>query len=210
MKRHLEPELIAELTAPVGNFEPPTLVPQPIHLNKNAHALEVLSQKENEENHVQHWYNIRSRPKLVNVAVSPVHRQPPKVHLNLTSTTISPNITHLQSRVAIRNYDIDPSIIPSIKVKIPQRKYAPGYGTSNHALQLWQLQATMHDNFPNEGFSGAIIDDKIGKFLEFCHLINMENYCNIWMKSFTNELGRLAQGIRDMPGTKHHRLHYLR
>ena len=59
----------------------------------------------------------------------------------------------------------------------------------------------MHSNFPYKGFDGAIIDDKNGKSLEFRHLIKMEKYRNIWMKNFTNELGRLAQGIRDVPGT---------
>ena len=111
--------------------------------------------------------------------MSPVHVQPPRVYLSLTSTTIPPNITRLQSRVAIRNYDIDPSIIPSIKVKIPQRKYAQDCGAANHALHLWQLQATMHANFPNEGFARAIIDYETGKSLEFCHLIKMDKYRDI-------------------------------
>ena len=59
----------------------------------------------------------------------------------------------------------------------------------------------MHANLPNKGFSGAIIENETGKSLEFCHLIKMDKYRNIWMKSFANELGRLAQGIRDVPGT---------
>ena len=29
----------------------------------------------------------------------------------------------------------------------------------------------------------------------------MDKYRDIWMKSFDNELGRLAQGIQDVPGT---------
>ena len=59
----------------------------------------------------------------------------------------------------------------------------------------------MYANLPNKGFDGAIIDYETGKYLEFCHLIKMEKYRDIWMKSFTNELGRLAQGICDVPGT---------
>ena len=57
----------------------------------------------------------------------------------LTSRTISPNITRLQSRVAIINYDIHTSIIPIIKVKSAQHKYAQGYAAANHGLQIWQL-----------------------------------------------------------------------
>ena len=55
-------------------------------------------------------------------------------------------------------------------------------------------------NLPNKGFYGAIIDDEIGKSLEFCHLTKMDKYHNIWMKSFPNELSHLAKGISDVPG----------
>ena len=59
----------------------------------------------------------------------------------------------------------------------------------------------MHANFPNEGFSGAIIDDETGKSFEFWNLIRMDKYRDIWMISFANKLGWLAQGICDVPGT---------
>ena len=85
-----------------------------------------MSQKDNEESHVHHRYNLLPRPNLVKATVSPVRIQPPRVHPSLTRATISPNSTHLRSRVTIVNYDIDPSIIPSIKVKSSQRKYAHG------------------------------------------------------------------------------------
>ena len=29
----------------------------------------------------------------------------------------------------------------------------------------------------------------------------MDKYCTVWMKIFDDELGRLTQGIRDIPGT---------
>ena len=139
MQRHLEPEHISELTEPVGDFDPPAFVPQPTTVNDNAHAPEVISHKEDEEAHVQHRYNLRTRPNIVIATVYPVHIQHPRVHPSVTSATISPNITFLKSRVAVVNYKTDPSIIPIIKVKSPQRKYAQGYDAANHALQLWQL-----------------------------------------------------------------------
>ena len=95
----------------------------------------------------------------------------------MTSVTISPILTRLQSHVAIVNSDIDPSIIPSIRVEIPQRKYVQGYAAANHAHKLWQLQATMHANFPDKSLDGAIIDNETGKLLEFCHLIKMDGTC---------------------------------
>ena len=106
----------------------------------------------------------------------------PRVHPSVTSATISPKLTRLRSRVAVVNSDINPSIIPSIKVESPQHKYAQGYAAANRLLHLGQLQATMHANLLNEGFVGAIIDDETGKLLEFCHLIKMDKYRDIWMK----------------------------
>ena len=54
--------------------------------------------------------------------------------------------------------------------------------------------------FPNKGIAGAIIDDETGKSLEFCHLINMDKYRDICIKSVSNEHGSLAQGICDVTG----------
>ena len=59
----------------------------------------------------------------------------------------------------------------------------------------------MYENLPDERFDRAIIDNETGKSLEFCHLIKMGKYRDIWMKSFANELGCLAQRIHDVPGT---------
>ena len=50
-------------------------------------------------------------------------------------------------------------------------------------------------------FSNAIIYEETGKSLEYRDLVKMENYEGTWNTSFANELGRLAQGIRDIPGT---------
>ena len=58
----------------------------------------------------------------------------------------------------------------------------------------------MTTNYP-EDFANSILDKETGKSLKFCHLMKLEKYRTIWTKSFANELGRLAQGIRDIPGT---------
>ena len=142
----------------------------------------MISQYDEDEEPNQPRYNLRSRPNLVN-------------------SVLSPELVHLRSRAAVCNSDIDPSIIPGININRSANKYTRGLAAANHALQLWQLHTTMATNFPNEGFAHAIIDEETGKSLEFRHLIKLEKYRDIWMKSFANELGRLAQGIRDIPGT---------
>ena len=40
-----------------------------------------------------------------------------------------------------------------------------------------------------------------GKSLEYRQLIQIDRYKKIYSCSYANELGRLAQGIRDIPGT---------
>ena len=50
-------------------------------------------------------------------------------------------------------------------------------------------------------FCGVIIDEDTGESLEYRDLIKLPKYREVWMKSFANEIGRLAQGIRDIKGT---------
>ena len=45
------------------------------------------------------------------------------------------------------------------------------------------------------------IDDKTGEALEYRHLIKHPKYKDVWETSLANKFGRLAQGIRKIPGT---------
>ena len=47
----------------------------------------------------------------------------------------------------------------------------------------------------------AVFDQETGKLLEYRQLTKMPKCKARWDKSFANELGRLAQGIRDIEGT---------
>ena len=40
-----------------------------------------------------------------------------------------------------------------------------------------------------------------GKAFEYKDLINIQEHKELWTTSYANELGRLTQGIRDIPGT---------
>ena len=65
---------------------------------------------------------------------------------------------------------------------------------ANIALQLntWALE---------EHFAGAVADPDTGKQLEYRDLIAQAETKPTWSKSFANEIGRLAQGIRNIKGT---------
>jgi hypothetical protein len=49
--------------------------------------------------------------------------------------------------------------------------------------------------------ANAVINPVTGKALEYRQLIKREQYTTTWTRSFANELGRLAHGIRAIEGT---------
>ena len=66
-----------------------------------------------------------------------------------------------------------------------------------HANKLLQMDEwAYHDHF-----AGAIIDGITGESLEYRDLIKDEKRRIIWERSLSNEIGCLAQGIRDVKGT---------
>jgi hypothetical protein len=54
--------------------------------------------------------------------------------------------------------------------------------------------------FPKEVLN-AILNRDMGELMEMWHLLQNPKYSELWGKSYTKELGRLAQGIPGMKGT---------
>ena len=73
-------------------------------------------------------------------------------------------------------------------------KYQGGYANANKFLQMdeWAFQ---------QYFAGAIVDEETGQAMEYRDLIKHPKHKNTWEISLANELGRLAQGIREVKGT---------
>ena len=80
--------------------------------------------------------------------------------------------------------------MPDLTIK--DKKIRRGWASANLDLQMkeWAFQ---------EQFAGAIINDKTGKKLEYRDLMKRPELRERWYKSLANKLGRLAQGIRDIP-----------
>ena len=80
-------------------------------------------------------------------------------------------------------------------LNIEDNKYARGLTAANRVLQMeeWAYK---------ELFAGAIIDEKTGESLEYRELIKRPEVKEKWFTALANELGRLAQGIRDIKGTE--------
>jgi hypothetical protein len=64
--------------------------------------------------------------------------------------------------------------------------------------RAYQLLATP---LPGINRAYAVTDVTTGKQLEYCQLLQRPNLKPIWERAFANELGRLAQGVRDIKGT---------
>ena len=82
-------------------------------------------------------------------------------------------------------------------------KYTRPYKMANQFLQLreWARKRQCHIEREKGGVAGAIIDDETGNAMEYRALIKNPKYREVWQRSYANELGRLAQGVRDIKGT---------
>ena len=82
--------------------------------------------------------------------------------------------------------------IPNLAIS--EGKLTRGWIKANQNLQFdeWALQ---------DCFAGAIIDKATGESLEYRELIKRPETRETWFKSLANEIGCLAQGIRDIKGT---------
>jgi hypothetical protein len=65
------------------------------------------------------------------------------------------------------------------------------------------IQSAIQDGLeiPKDHIAFAVIDESTGKAFEYKDLINSPKHKEVWTKSYANELGRLTQGVRDIPGT---------
>jgi hypothetical protein len=50
-------------------------------------------------------------------------------------------------------------------------------------------------------FIGAFINNNTGDVLGYHHLMKIDKHKKVWANGFTNEIGQLFQGIRNVPGT---------
>ena len=172
--------------------ESPTAVPtsEPVHIEPQ-NVSEPIIQQPTQSQSFEAEPNKSCANAPAPVLIPPDDDEPIAAGYNLRSRTRN-----------IINAQIDPSIIPPTNVLRGAHKYTRGFAAANHALQVYQLARSMHDrNSLPENFANAILDEETGRSLEFRQLIKLDKYRDIWMHSFANELGRLAQGIRDIEGT---------
>ncbi len=92
---------------------------------------------------------------------------------------------------------IQDDLMPNCPLAIKPHKLYHSYSSAAHALavQTYVLGAD------SSCFIGAIINKETSNLLEYCQLIKIAKYWDIWTLSFTHELGQLFQGICKHKGT---------
>jgi hypothetical protein len=126
-------------------------------------------------------------------------RHSPRTHAAPSATTAP---TGLHARTAhmincvIAEHVLTEAQLPPPTTTMPSCRR--GYAFAAHLLQHNELPSAAN---ASKHFIGAVIDNDTGAILEYWHLIKSEKYRRIWERSFANDLGRLFQGIRDIPGT---------
>jgi len=82
--------------------------------------------------------------------------------------------------------------------KIHHTAHIPNAQVTNVTLPL---PSTLLNEYLPHPFAGAVYDEETGKLLEYHQLIKHKCLGPTWTRAAANEFGRLAKGIRDIPGT---------
>jgi hypothetical protein len=129
------------------------------------------------------------------------HLPPPSsIHQRTRNQFLRPSHTGLTTWSQLRartahmiNCIIANKIIPLTVNLTSTLPTAIGYAFAAHQLAI-ENQVAHH-------FIGAVINNKTGNMLEYCHLVKNKNTHTLWETNFANKIGRLFQGIRHLKGT---------
>ncbi len=87
--------------------------------------------------------------------------------------------------------------LPDFSLVIKPHKLHHGFLQATQALAVW----TYVLGTDSSSFIGAIMDKDTGNTLEYCQLIKIPKYQDIWKSNFANKLRQLFQGIHKHKGT---------
>jgi hypothetical protein len=141
--------------------------------------------------------------------------QPSQLPLSRMSETPSPIAHCTRSRLAPPQHRSLVALvvqyhIPTAKATQHQYTFASQFADLFQALVLSEPESTdfaclyARLSTLNEGHSLAVLDKESGQLLEHCQLQQDPCYKEVWDRSYSNELGRLCQGIGtgDKAGSK--------
>eukprot|EP00804_Cyclotella_cryptica_P006014 CCRYP_000255-RA/>CCRYP_000255-RA protein AED:0.25 eAED:0.25 QI:0/0/0/1/1/1/2/0/796 len=160
---------------------------------------------------------IQNLRDLITGAASSLNNTPPSTEsistiIKETATSITPTLTNLVSPDPSPQplQSATPTRVPNQPTVIPfeEHEYTPSdpptprYNLRSQSNIVLSAIAMIGEAQARGMTVAAVIDNDTGDSLEYRHLIKHPKYKEIWSRSYANELGRLTDGIRDIPGTK--------
>ncbi len=148
---------------------------------------------------------IQQLRNLITKAANCQPKQQPKPEIELApnppnpihTTPVTTNTAHPNDRPPRT-----PNIIPFNEDEYsPPAEPAPRYNLRSRPNIILSAIKTNTLEKPTGVFVSTVIDHETGDSLEYRHLIKHDKYKEIWTRSYANELGRLTNGIRNIPGT---------
>jgi Reverse transcriptase (RNA-dependent DNA polymerase) len=117
-------------------------------------------------------------------------------------STALPRVEPTESRTPSATPGPNPPPTPRVTEDNPQAGHMQQAQTSDISdVTLTVLPTSADAGHIGHHFANAVYDPESGRQLEYRHLIRHPTLKHIWLRSGANEFGRLAQGIRDIPGT---------
>jgi hypothetical protein len=143
----------------------------------------------NEVTNTCDYYDDEPRQQLYQTTPTPSPPSPPK-HLQTPPATGPTAIPFHDDEL-----DDTSTIHPS------PAAHTTRYNLRSQARHIIQSAIQDGPEIPKDHIAFAVIDESTGKAFEYKDLINSPKHKEVWTKSYANELGRLTQGVRDIPGT---------
>jgi hypothetical protein len=128
------------------------------------------------------------------------HSTCPSGHLHICSLQDLP-LTRNQLRLCtihMINCVIADDLMPSSSLRAHQPSLHHGYVFAAQSILLETIAPPSHSTIH---LIGAIINKDTGDVLEYHRLMKLDKHKHVWAHSFSNKLGQLFQGIRNIPGT---------
>jgi hypothetical protein len=133
------------------------------------------------------------------ILASNVHQQRQKRSQTIMNTKDTTNATLLLRVVTPMTSRPTPPRVPMRSQNLSPRKLSQNdfwdMETANMAITLGNY------HWPQQHHANAVVHPVTGKEMEYTSLMKDPSLQPLWKRGFGNELGRLFQGIRDIPGT---------
>jgi hypothetical protein len=136
------------------------------------------------------------QPKAIVETVEPINEEPMSHPIQTVEIpTLLPN-KQSPTSMSFEDDELDGiSIIGADNIPPPRQ-------CNLHSHTRYIIQSAIHDGLvnPQDHIAFAVVDEETGQALEYKDLIKIDKHKEVWSKSYANELGRLTQGIQNIPG----------